>query len=324
MINSRESLTFTVPLGLEAHTKAKELLTKYGNPNIAKQVYLNILAVYAVRFYLICMGIETNWETSSVWNPVMQSLMDVADLEVISLGKIECRPVLPAQKMIYFPPEVCSDRIGYVAVLLDESLMEATLLGFVKTVPESGELLITELRSLADLLHLTQPTVETRFITSVPPPINLSQWLKNVIDTGWQTVESLVNSQQQAELVLKFRSAERLIALDLENSNFSIQKGKLFDLGQESESIPIALVVGLIPASEREINICAKVCPLGGKNYLPEELELMVLDEKGIAVMQATARNTKSIQLNFSSEIGERFSVKVILGDVSHTEAFIA
>ncbi|MGH7998649.1 MAG: hypothetical protein ACREPR_04260 [Brasilonema sp.] len=39
--------------------------------------------------------------------------------------------------------------------------------------------------------------------------------------------------------------------------------------------------------------------------------------------MQATARNTKSIQLNFSSEIGERFSVKVALGDVSFTELFL-
>ena len=82
-------------------------------------------------------------------------------------------------------------------------------------------------------------------------------------------------------------------------------------------------MVELILVSE-EINIIVKVFPVGGQKYLPEELELMVLDDLGTSVMQATARSTKSIQLNFSSELGERFSIKVALGDVSFTEVFIA
>ncbi|NMG09198.1 DUF1822 family protein [Brasilonema sp. UFV-L1] len=315
--NLSEALTFTVPISLEAHALAERFRKKHRSHQKAKQVYLNTLAVFAVQFYLRCMEIQTSWSASLSCHPFIQTLMDIADLEVIGFGKIECLPVLPNQKVIHVPPEVYSDRIGYVAVQFESSLEEATLLGFVKTVPDSGDLLLSQLGSLEDLLiHLNQP------IEKVQQPTHLSQWLMNIVDAGWQTIESLLNPQQ-SELVFRFRGTEQTLALHPENSNSSLQKGKLLDLGRDSKSQIIALVVGLLPASREEINIGVKVYPTGIQNYLPEELELIVLDSDGIAVMQATARNTKSIQLNFSSEIGERFSVKVTLGDVSFTELFI-
>ncbi|NMF64975.1 DUF1822 family protein [Brasilonema octagenarum] len=314
--NLSESLTFTVPISLEAHALAERFRNKHRNPQKAKQVYLNTLAVFAVQFYLRCMGIKTSWQGSLSWNPLIQTLMDIADLEVIGFGKIECLAVLPNEQVLHILPEVSSDRIGYVAVQFESSLEEATLLGFVKTVPENGELLISQLNSLEDLLiHLNKP------IEKIEQPIHLSQWLMNVVDAGWQTIESLLNPQQ-SELVFRFRGTEHTL-VHAENSTSSLQKGKLLDLGRDSKSQIIALVVGLISVSREEINVGVKVYPTGGKNYLPKELELIVLDEAGIPVMQATARNTKSIQLNFSSEIGERFSVKVALGDVSFTELFL-
>jgi hypothetical protein len=321
-----ESLTFTVPLNSEARQRAEQFLRKQRNPQKAKQVYLNTLAVFAVNFYLRCMGIETSWSESLSSHPAIQTLMDIADLEVIGLGKIECLPVLPNQKVIHVPPEVCSDRIGYLAVQFDSSLEEATILGFIKTVPSSFELHLSQLSSLEDLLiHLNQLTENIRHedAIKVQQPTHLSQWLMNVVDAGWQTIESLLNSQQQTELVFRFRGTEHTLALHPENSTSWMQKGKVLDLGRDSKSQPIALVVGLIPASTEEINIGIKVYPTGGQNYLPEELELTVLDEAGISVMQAMARNTKSIQLNFSSEVGEIFSVKIALGNITFTEVFL-
>lgn len=320
MRNPSESLTFTVPISLEAHSVAEKFCKKHGNPQKAKQVYLNILAVSAVKFYLHCMGVETNWSACASWNPVMQTLMDVADLEVIGLGKLECRPVLPDQKVVHIPPEVWSDRIGYVAVQFDSSLREATLLGFTK-MALSGELDVSQLRSLEEFILLLSETEETQLIASVQQPIHLSQWLTNIIDAVWQTVDLLL-SPQQPELAFRFRSAEHTLAQNQENSTFPVQKGKILDLGQQSASGQVALVIGLMPVSQ-EINIFVKVCPVSGQKYLPEELELIVLDDLGKAVMQATARSTKSIQLNFSSEIGEHFQVKVTLGNIGFTEAFV-
>ncbi|MBR8836067.1 MAG: DUF1822 family protein [Stigonema ocellatum SAG 48.90 = DSM 106950] len=318
MKNTSESLTFTVPISLEAHSVAEQFRRKHGNPQKAKQVYLNILALSAVKFYLRCMGVETNWSVCASWNPVMQTVMDVADLEVMGLGKLECRPVLPDEKVVHIPPEVWSDRIGYVAVQFDPSLQEATLLGFSKTAG-SGELDVSQLRSLEELILLLE---ETQLIASVQKPTHLSQWLTNIVEAGWQTVELLLGPQQP-KLAFRFRSTEHTLAQNPENSTFPVQKCKILDLGQQSASGQVALLVGLMPVSEQEINIFVKVCPVSGQKYLPEELELMILDDLGKAVMQATARSTKSIQLNFSSEIGENFRVKVAVGNISFTEVFV-
>ena len=315
MIRQSESLKFPVPISSELHSLAKQFGRKHGNPEKAKQVYFNTLAVSAVKFYLRCMGVETFWQVSSSCT-VIQTMMDVADLEVIGLGKVECRPLLSDEKVVHIPPEVWSDRIGYVAVQFDRSLRVATLLGFSKTAV-SGEIPINELRSLEEFILQLSEIPE-----KVKQPIDLSQWLMNVVDVGWQTVESLLSSQQ-GELAFRFRCAEQTLAQHLENSTITVQKGTLLDLGGKSKSNPIALVVGLLPTSEQEINIYVKVFPIGSEKYLPEELELIVLDDSGTAVMQATARSTKSIQLNFSSELGERFSIKVALCDVSFTEVFL-
>lgn len=310
-----ESLKFTVPVSSELHSLAEQFRLHHRNPEKSKQVYLNTLAVSAVNFYLRCMGVETNWSASYNCNPVIQTMLDVADLEIIGLGKVECRPVLSDENLVQIPPEVWSDRIGYVAVQFDRALREATLLGFSKTAL-SGEIPINQLRSLEELILQLDEIPE-----KVKQPIHLSQWLMNVVDVGWQTLESLL--AQQSELAFRFRCAEHTLAQKEAESTINVEKGRLLDLGQQSESKPIALVVELMFICEQEINICVKVFPVGGQKYLPEELELMVLDHLGTSVMQATARNTKSIQLNFSSELGERFSIKVALGDVNFTEVFI-
>ena len=126
-----EPWIFTVPLALEAHSRAEQFRRYQSNPDKAKQVYLNTLAVYAVNMYLQCRGFETDLETSDSWNPAMQMLLDTADLVVKNRGRLECRPVLPNAEVVCTPAEVWSERIGYVAVRLSESLREATLLGFV-------------------------------------------------------------------------------------------------------------------------------------------------------------------------------------------------
>ncbi|HEY9631772.1 MAG TPA: DUF1822 family protein [Coleofasciculaceae cyanobacterium] len=300
---TKDVLTFTVSLTLIAHQIAQQFHERQSNPQKAKQVYLNTLAVYAVNYYLNCLGIETEIEASDSWNPVMQTLANTADLAVKDLGKLECRPLLPHSKVCDVPPEVLEERIGYVVVRLDQSLTEATLLGFVPTVT-TEELPLNQLKSLEDLLeHLSQPHPQ-----SVKEPIQLRQWLQNLFSKGWETMEALLEPPQ-AELGFSFRNPT------------GVQRGKLLDLERVGEKV--ALFVGLKPATQSEMDISIEVYPTGGQIYLPQDLQLMVLDDEGKAVMQAQARSTKTIQLKFSGELGESFGVKIALGDVSITEAFL-
>ncbi|HEY9668517.1 MAG TPA: DUF1822 family protein [Coleofasciculaceae cyanobacterium] len=292
----------TVPLTLVAHQFAQQFYHKHSDWQKAKQVYLNALAVYAMEFYLRCLGIETDRQVRESWNPAIQTLANTADLEVKNLGKLECRPVLPDAQICQVPPEVWSNRIGYVAVRLDRTLTQATLLGFVPTVNRE-EVPLSELKPLEELLEhldkLKQPEQERAI---------LSSWLHNLFETGWETVETLFGLSQ-VELAFNFRSQT------------SVKRGKWLSLERFGEEV--VLCVGLLPEPSSKMNISVEVYPQKGQSYLPQDLQLMVLDESGEAVMQAIAKSTEMIQLNFRGESGERFSVKVALGDVSVTEAFL-
>lgn len=100
---SSSFIKFKVPLVQTAYKIAEKFSLRQKDPQKAKQVYFNSLAVYAVRFYMKCMGVETDWEKSESWDLVTQTLLDVADLDLPDLGKLECRPVLPENESVYIP-----------------------------------------------------------------------------------------------------------------------------------------------------------------------------------------------------------------------------
>nr|MCU0547696.1 DUF1822 family protein [Oscillatoriaceae cyanobacterium Prado104] len=142
MSKTIEPITFTVPLSFEAHDIAQQCAKK-SIPTRFKQVYLNTLAVYAVDSYLRCMGLETNLEKSESRDSLMLKFVDVADLDVAGIGKIECRPVLPDSQICRVPSDAWEDRIAWVAVQLNQSLTEATLLGFARST--AAEIPVAEL-----------------------------------------------------------------------------------------------------------------------------------------------------------------------------------
>ena len=306
-----ESLTFTVSLALEAHSRAKQFQSQESNSQKAKEIYLNTLAIYAVNFYLQCQGWETEWEESDSADPVMQTLLNVADLQVKNLGKLECRPVLPNSEFCYVPPEVWEDRIGYIAVQFNESLREATLLGFVEKVTTS-KLPLTSLKSLGQLPNICQ-IKQPQPVTEL---VQLGQWFNNVFDEGWQTLEEIFNPLQ-----FSFRSSISTVTTRSGKPEFEVQRAKLLHLERVDEQI--ILCVALKFTSSSEIQFVVRLYPANVKVLLPEDLQLIVLDKAGRLVMQAEARSTKSIILKFTGEAGEKFGIKVALGDASITENFL-
>ncbi|MEQ8973013.1 MAG: DUF1822 family protein [Coleofasciculus sp. C1-SOL-03] len=306
-----EPLMLTVPLTLEAHQIAQQFHQQHC-PQKAKQVYLNTLAVYAVKTSLKCLGIPTNWQASDSWNPIMQTLANTADLLIKDIGKLECRPVLPNAASCHIPADVWSDRIGYVAVELNQALTQAKLLGFLPSV-KTEEIPLTQLISLEHLLDQ---------LNSARQPVQLSQWLHNIVDAGWQTLETLFDSSP-TELTFNFRGYTQIANQLAEPSDLKITRGKRLTLGRRYDDEQVILVMNLTPTSVSELDISVEIYPTNGQTYLPKNLRLMILDDTGETVMQAEARSTKQIQLQFSGEPGECFKVRVALADISMTEMFI-
>ncbi len=303
MIDLTTRLTFTVPLTQLEHGIAEKFRRQHNDPQKQKRVYLNTLAVYAVDFYLRCLGFETDLSTSDSCDSMMRSLMDVADLEVKNIGKIECRPVMPNSPICRIPLEVWSDRIGFVAVRLSESFREATLIGFVETVTKE-ETPISEMRSLENLvnkLYHHSAKEEHKLVNS------LWQWLDRNFDQAWQAVEELINPQKLSIV-----------------RNTKVSRAKLIDLGIDLAGYPVILIVNLGRENDRTLAVHLQAYPSGENSYLPPSLKLIVLTESGDIFKEVTARSAdKFIQYQFDAERGDRFGVKLVLGDVSVTEEFV-
>ncbi len=245
----------------------------------------------------------------------------MADLVLPNLGKLECRPIPPEEIAFTLPSEVTFDRIGYIGVQFEESLTQVHLLGFVgalDTLNPPTELQITDLQPLDDfidhiyLLLSSIPSVQPA-LPQKPMLINLRQWFENIFETGWQTVEALLETQP-VNLALNLRS----------NPNHNVERAKQIDLGSQIMAQSVVLVVVLTKQTSPEIKIVVEVHPANGQTYLPPHLLLTVLDSEGASVMEARAScANKNIQLRFSGIPEETFSVKVALGDVSITENFV-
>ena len=250
----------------------------------------------------------------------MQACDDVADLDIVDLGKLECRPLKSSDTSCHIPMEVWDFRLGYVAVRIDDSLKQAAILGFVREVA-SEELSISALRpieALIDRLH------DARALTANSSVVNLGQWLDNIFTSGWSTLENLLDSEQLTP-AWGFRNAE----LSPENfskseeTNNSIRRAKLIDLGIQLGDRQVVLLVEITPEDSGSIAVILQIHPSPNNVYLPETLILKVIESSGEVFMQAQARSQDNlIQLQFSGRPQELFTVQIVLNNAELTEQF--
>ncbi|MGL5064330.1 MAG: DUF1822 family protein [Microcoleus sp.] len=100
-------------------------------------------------------------------------------------------------------------------------------------------------------------------------------------------------------------------------------RGRMIDLGIQLVGHPVALIVYFNPEPNNKWNITLQLRPGGNQTYLPPDVQMIVLDA-GEVFLEARSRSADNwIQLEFSGEPGERFSVKVALGDASLVEDFV-
>jgi hypothetical protein len=201
--NSIEIQSLPMPITQKAIRQAWQFAAEQGNPQKVEQIYLNTLAVLAVRDYLKILDIETDLTECDSWNPVIRIFENAADLYIKGLGKIECRPIRGVHQMgenlqdnlsenlpdfCPVPLEAREERIGYIVVEIDEDAKSARLLGFSPTAG-NGELVLSELHSLDDFLlnleHLSESKVALRL------------WLENLFTSDWESVESIFNPQPE-------------------------------------------------------------------------------------------------------------------------------
>jgi hypothetical protein len=323
VLNSQdiENIALLLPITSEARTIAYNFAAKQVSSQKAEQVLYNTLAVLTVKNYLEMLGIATDLFNSDSWNPIMRICDNVADLNILDLGKLECRPLKNSDSSCYIPMEVWDLRIGYVVVKINESLKQATILGFAPQVA-TEKLAITNLKPVEALIERLH---DLRIDTKDTSLINLEEWFNNIFTTGWETIESLLNPEQLIPTWgfrnMKF-SGENFSQLNQTNSN-SVQRAKLIDLGIQLRNYQVVLLVEITPEANGSVAVALQVHPSPNHAYLPQGIILKVIELSGEVFMQAQSRSQDNfIQLQFSGQTGEHFAVQIVLDDAELTEQF--
>ena len=152
----------------------------------------------------------------------------------------------------------------------------------------------------------------------------IHKWLDGIISDGWQAAASLINP---SDLNRAFLVSDDLVSpttIDVPTPVTDVSRAKLIDLStQLGESIQVALVVRITQTADGRTSIILQVCPLGKLPYLPEGIELTVLNENNVKYLETTSRTIDNyIQLRFIAQVGEQFSVRIRLGQTEFKELF--
>ncbi|MEM9273059.1 MAG: DUF1822 family protein [Cyanobacteria bacterium P01_F01_bin.143] len=312
---------FAIPLPITESSRqiASQFAATQPTEEKAQQVLLNTIAVKVVDNYLKMLNIATDLAGSDSWNPVMQICNNVADLNLPAIGKIECRPIRNWDTSCQIPFDVWDLRVGYLIVRIDEELRKAAIVGFTPQV-RTEEFELANLQppeAFIDRLHEIEESVTNNSST------NLSQWLDNIVATGWQRVETLLNPENLLPSY-GFRNYSEPNSNSSESTaDGSIARAKLIDIGVRLGELNVVLLVELTPEANGDFAITLRVYPQSNRIYLPEGLKLKVFELSDEVFLESQARTHDNyIQLKFSGQKKEIFRVEIILDEIKFSEEF--
>ncbi|MBD2771323.1 DUF1822 family protein [Iningainema tapete] len=158
-------------------------------------------------------------------------------------------------------------------------------------------------------------------VSNISQLTRLSEWLRGGFDNIWQTIEDTF-AHQQVATAWRSQNTQNLTSQN-QNSIFIINRVKILDFSSLSGNEQVALLIGILPINDIEVTIGFEIRPLDNVDYLPDDVQVRLLDENGVEVGIANAAVTQTIQFQFSGQPGERFSIEVACSGKVITEHFV-
>jgi Protein of unknown function (DUF1822) len=306
---------FKIDLDRTAHEYAANFAAAHTSTAKGQQVYLNTLAVCAVRQYLSCVcELDLDLSQGDSWHIGRQSIMNVADLVIPNVGKIECLPVLPHLDRLQISPATSDERIGYVIVRFDEDLNSVEILGFVDRL--ESEISSIDLNRLQPLENLLDVIYSVRINS-------LREFLVGRFSTGWEPIENLIDIPDR-EFALR-----NTISLPNNTSYDRIRDfiaSKMINLRANIANIPLLMMIGLGEEVDGRVKVRVRLHATGGVSTLPANLKLTLQAENGRVLSEIQypeAMNFIQLQ-SFKLLPGTQFKIRVALDNSSFTESFVA
>jgi hypothetical protein len=344
---STEITHLTVPLTMVDRQLAQVMAAEQTDPVVKLKVYANTLAVQALQAYCRWLAIPTDLGRSHSQNDPQA---DVADLYLMGINqRVECCPVQPNATHCQIPPIARKNRLGYMAIAINEAGCEATMIGFLPAA--KCQQLLPQVPD--GYISLQQFEALDNFLDALEPQrTSLTEWLQGQFTAHWQalprftaptpefrylpitnTLDSSITTHELERIAsalqtvapndeeTRWQLVERLWSLQPDHPAAGVRRG--VDLGLYLDGAAIALVISILPKPDGDLAILLRVYPTQ-ERYLPSGLQLTGLYESGEAFLDVASRAQDNyVQLKFSANPGERFGVRVQLGDVEYVEHFM-
>ena len=154
-------------------------------------------------------------------------------------------------------------------------------------------------------VHVTLPVTSASDVI-FPALESLREWFSDIFREKWLPADLL--------LTPAYRGSDPEAA-----EGGCVRRAKVIDFKKQS----VILVVQLTPEQDEEVAVSLQIYPVEGAICLPIGLQVTVLDKSGAAFMEAaTDRADKdSMELSWTRESGDKYTVKLVAGDFIVTEA---
>jgi Protein of unknown function (DUF1822) len=163
------------------------------------------------------------------------------------------------------------------------------------------------------LYELQQQKIQKEDNSIATAITNLGQWLQNIFDSGWQSIDTLMNSPAK-NLAYSFRQGIPSL------TQGTVEAIKIISV--EGQSLVLSIV--LRPENDGNTSIFLQLFTLGENPYLPCNIKLILLSKLGKILQEVEAREEDNlIQMKrFIGAKGKSFSIQLSLNGFSMTENF--
>jgi hypothetical protein len=316
----------TIWLKPEQYEQAKRMSNAEISESQRWQSYLNALALLGFEAWLKQRSRHT------IVDRIFNAQTQVCQLQMrnFKIGIIASEHIL--DEMIAVPNNRTEPLDFYVAIEILEEQEEAIVRGFLShnqwleyytNQPEAEfypipiiqfdpepDHLVAYCRHL-EPLSSTAATSDLVTNTLNATRTKLSQWLQNIFDDSWNSIEALIHPEAQ-------------VLLSTRSSQSGFQRGKLINLGLQFDNRTIVLLITVTPEAEEKLGILVQLHPTEGTLFLPPSLQLTLASKAGETLQTVSARQQDNyIQLKpFRGKPGQRFCIEVALHDRRIQENF--
>lgn len=179
------------------------------------------------------------------------------------------------------------------------------------------------------------PAFSTRSISSIDyvkilqenlDRTQINQIFKSIINQGVEDelksaiiklLPNFIDKKEDEET--RWNAVLALQTLDSNHQSCAIWQGKIIDLDDEN----LGLLIGILPKYEQQIDIFIRIYNLTNHSYLPNNLQLQIIDENNDIFEEINTNNNDAIiQYKFWGNYGESFTLKFRLDDYEKEEYF--